>query len=81
MMPLVPRPTIHNIDIAPITSYSESISHVSTLPLSLLASSFSFESHSFLLSSPSTKGYKSLPLLTNSSSYSSPLGAVKWKQF
>ncbi|KAG1126063.1 hypothetical protein G6F42_008147 [Rhizopus arrhizus] len=77
----VPRPTIHNIDIAPITSYSESISHVSTLLLSLLASSFSFESHSFLLSPPSTNGYKSLPLLTNSSSSSSPLGAVKWKQF
>lgn len=81
MMSLVPRPTIHNVDIAPITNYSKSISHVSTLLLSLLASSFSFESHSFLLSSPSTKGHKSLPLLTNFSSYFSLLGAVKWKQF
>ncbi|GAN11892.1 hypothetical protein MAM1_1211c11515, partial [Mucor ambiguus] len=82
MLLLVPRPTIPHIDTAIITSYTDSIHHVSTLLFSLLATTFSFESHSFLLSQPTNQGYKSLPLpSTNSSSSSSPLGAVKWKQF
>ncbi|GAN09328.1 hypothetical protein MAM1_0259d08853 [Mucor ambiguus] len=33
------------------------------------------------LAPPTNQGYKSLPLLANPSFYSSPLGAVKWKQF
>ncbi|CEP13454.1 hypothetical protein [Parasitella parasitica] len=81
MLPLVPRPVIQHIDLSNITSYTESIYHVSTLLISLLSSSFSFESHSFLLSLPTNQGYKSLPLHTNMSSSSSPLGVVKWKQF
>ncbi|GAN07708.1 hypothetical protein MAM1_0172d07210 [Mucor ambiguus] len=49
-----------------------------TLLLSLLAITFSFEPHSFLLSQPTNQGCKSLPLhSTNSFSSSSPLGAVK----
>ncbi|EPB87225.1 hypothetical protein HMPREF1544_05947 [Mucor circinelloides 1006PhL] len=81
MLPLVPRPTAQHIDISPITNYSDSISHVSTLLLSLLASSFSFESHAFILSSPTTQGYKSLSIKTDPSFPSSSLGAAKWKQF
>lgn len=81
MMTLVPRPAIHHIDTEPITNYSESISLVSTLLLSLLTSSFSFDSHSFLLSSPTNLGHKSLPLITNSSSSTSSLGSVQWKRF
>jgi len=81
MLLLVPRPNITHIDLSTITNYSDSISLVSTLLLSLLATSFSFESHSFLLSLPTNQGFKSLPLHTNPSSYSSPLGVAKWKQF
>ncbi|KAK4516494.1 60S acidic ribosomal protein P2 [Mucor velutinosus] len=78
---LVPRPVIHHIDLSTITSYTESITHISTLLISLMSSSFSFESHSFLMSLPTNHGYKSLPLHTNMSSFSSPLGVAKWKQF
>ncbi|KAK4516082.1 uncharacterized protein ATC70_011044 [Mucor velutinosus] len=81
MLLLVSRPNIPHIDLSTITNYSDSISLVSTLLLSLLATSFSFESHSFLLSLPTNQGFKSLPLHSNPFSHSSSLGVAKWKQF
>lgn len=82
LLPSVPRPVLTDIPLLAIDSYDSNMAHLRSFLSSLLSTNFDFDSHSFILTLPTNRGYKSLPLHSiDSSSHSSSLPADIWKRF